>query len=88
MYIFRCCCIDLTLAPQMVSQWSVEMDSALVTYVNKLCLEQAISPARLHPHEIYLTNAHTASQQLACLQGKPSLINFFLSNEVMIFVMQ
>ena len=50
----------------------MEMDTALVSLVNKLCVELAISPARLHPHEIYLTQANLATVEYSALQGRLS----------------
>ena len=65
----RSACIEHSQAWQLSRQWTTEMDTALVSMVNKLCVQLAISPARLHPHEMYLTPAHLASVQYSCLQG-------------------
>ena len=54
----------------MSNQWNPDMDSALVMYINRLCQHLSISPARLHPHEIYLTEAELASIDYASLQGE------------------
>lgn len=43
------------------------MDVALVQYVNRLCRHLAITPARLHPHEVYLDPADGADPRVACL---------------------
>lgn len=43
------------------------MDVALVQYVNRLCRHLAITPARLHPHEVYLDPADAADPRVACL---------------------
>lgn len=67
---FRCCCIDTSQAQEMCNQWEPEMDAALVQYINRLCQHLSISPARLHPHEVYLTSAEMTSIDYAPLQGK------------------
>ena len=66
----RCCCIDTSQGQEMSNQWNPDMDAALVLYINRLCQHLSISPARLHPHEIYLTEAELASIDYACLQGR------------------
>lgn len=43
------------------------MDVALVQYVNRLCRHLAITPARLHPHEVYLDPSDAADPRVACL---------------------
>lgn len=43
------------------------MDVALVQYVNRLCRHLAITPARLHPHEVYLDPSDVADPRVACL---------------------
>lgn len=43
------------------------MDFALVQFVNRLCRHLAITPARLHPHEVYLD---AADPQVTCLLGE------------------
>uniref|UniRef100_A0A671QHK9 HECT domain-containing protein n=1 Tax=Sinocyclocheilus anshuiensis TaxID=1608454 RepID=A0A671QHK9_9TELE len=47
------------------------MDFALVQFANRLCRHLAITPARLHPHEVYLDAKDTADPQVACLLGVP-----------------
>lgn len=46
------------------------MDFALVQFVNRLCRHLAITPARLHPHEVYLDAADAADPQVTCLLGE------------------
>lgn len=46
------------------------MDFALVQFVNRLCRHLAITPARLHPHEVYVDAKDAADPQVACLLGK------------------
>ncbi len=53
----------------MSAQWTPDMDAALTLYTNRLCQHLCVSPARLHPHEIYLSDAELASIDYACLQG-------------------
>lgn len=43
------------------------MDVALVQYINRLCRHLAITPARLHPHEVYLEPSDVADPRVACL---------------------
>lgn len=43
------------------------MDVALVQYINRLCRHLAITPARLHPHEVYLDPADAADPRISCL---------------------
>ena len=69
---FRSACIDVTQAQQMSLQWTLEMDCALVSYHNNLCRHLAVAPSRLHPHEVYLTEAELASAEYSCLQGEQS----------------
>lgn len=48
------------------------MDFALVQFVNRLCRHLAITPARLHPHEVYLdASKDGADPEVACLLGVP-----------------
>ena len=68
--------MDRGQAWQLSRQWTTEMDGALVDLVNKLCVDLAISPARLHPHEIYLTPAHLASVEFSALQGTSSDLRY------------
>ncbi|XP_071497133.1 probable E3 ubiquitin-protein ligase HECTD4 [Diadema antillarum] len=51
--------------------WTSQQDQALVHYTNELCLKLAITPARLHPHEIVLSQADLARSQFSCLSGVP-----------------
>nr|XP_021324857.1 probable E3 ubiquitin-protein ligase HECTD4 isoform X1 [Danio rerio] len=46
--------IDSRHAQKASRKWSFEMDFALVQFVNRLSRHLAITPARLHPHEVYL----------------------------------
>lgn len=63
----RCACIDVRHAQKASRRWTLEMDVALVQYVNRLCRHLAITPARLHPHEVYLDPADAADPRVACL---------------------
>ncbi|XP_023814345.2 putative E3 ubiquitin-protein ligase HECTD4 [Oryzias latipes] len=47
------------------------MDVALVQYINRLCRHLAITPARLHPHEVYLDPSDAADPRVACLLNVP-----------------
>ncbi|XP_060106352.1 probable E3 ubiquitin-protein ligase HECTD4 isoform X1 [Heteronotia binoei] len=67
----RCACIDARHAQKASRKWSLEMDVALVQYVNRLCRHLAITPARLHPHEVYLDPADTADPRVSCLLNVP-----------------
>ncbi|KAG9330584.1 hypothetical protein JZ751_023825, partial [Albula glossodonta] len=67
----RCTCIDTRHAQKACRKWSLEMDVALVQYINRLCRHLAITPARLHPHEAYLDPADAADPRVACLLGVP-----------------
>ncbi|XP_016414650.1 probable E3 ubiquitin-protein ligase HECTD4 [Sinocyclocheilus rhinocerous] len=67
----RCTCIDSRHAQKASRKWTFEMDFALVQFVNRLCRHLAITPARLHPHEVYLDAKDTADPQVACLIGVP-----------------
>lgn len=69
-FLGRCGCPDLTAASHLMSEWSVEKDSALVAYINEFCCQLAISSARLHPHEVRLTESHLTNEKYSCLQGK------------------
>ena len=66
--------MDLSQAQQMSDQWTLEMDAALVIYVNQLCQHLAVSTARLHPHEVYMSEAELSSIGCACLQGMASTV--------------
>lgn len=52
------------------------MDVALVQYINRLCRHLAITPSRLHPHEVYLDPSDIADPRVAYLLSKqtPSLL--------------
>lgn len=63
----RCACIDVRHAQKASRRWTLEMDVALVQYVNRLCRHLAITPARLHPHEVYLDPADASDPRVACL---------------------
>ncbi|MBN3309272.1 HECD4 ligase, partial [Amia calva] len=67
----RCTCIDTRHAQKACRKWSLEMDVALVQYVNRLCRHLAITPTRLHPHEVYLDPADTADPRVSCLLNVP-----------------
>lgn len=64
----------------MARQWTLEMDTALTQFVNSFCRKLAVTPARLHPHEIRISSVELASEKFACLQGK------FLTNQYMLRV--
>ncbi|KAM6111771.1 LOW QUALITY PROTEIN: putative E3 ubiquitin-protein ligase HECTD4 [Pterocles gutturalis] len=76
----RCACIDARHAQKASRKWSLEMDVALVQYINRLCRHLAITPARLHPHEVYLDPADAADPRISCLLNVPveSLLRFAL----------
>ncbi|KTF85185.1 hypothetical protein cypCar_00030810 [Cyprinus carpio] len=59
----RCTCIDSRHAQKASRKWTFEMDFALVQFVNRLCRHLAITPARLHPHEVYLDAKDTPDPQ-------------------------
>ena len=63
----RCACIDARHAQKASRKWTLEMDVALVQYINRLCRHLAITPARLHPHEVYLDPADAADPRISCL---------------------
>nr|XP_033812752.1 probable E3 ubiquitin-protein ligase HECTD4 isoform X2 [Geotrypetes seraphini] len=67
----RCACIDMRHAQKACKKWTLEMDIALVQYINRLCRHLAITPARLHPHEVYLDPADTADPRVSCLLNVP-----------------
>lgn len=73
-FCFRCTCIDSRHAQKASRKWTFEMDFALVQFVNRLCRHLAITPARLHPHEVYLDAKDIADPQVACLLGKALFI--------------
>ncbi|CAB1321868.1 unnamed protein product [Coregonus sp. 'balchen'] len=58
---------DTRHAQKACRRWSLEMDVALVQYINRLCGHLAITPARLHPHEAYLEPNDIADPRVACL---------------------
>uniref|UniRef100_A0A8C3KPQ2 HECT domain E3 ubiquitin protein ligase 4 n=1 Tax=Calidris pygmaea TaxID=425635 RepID=A0A8C3KPQ2_9CHAR len=67
----RCACIDTRHAQKASRKWTLEMDVALVQYINRLCRHLAITPARLHPHEVYLDPADAADPRISCLLNVP-----------------
>ncbi|KAF6729287.1 putative E3 ubiquitin-protein ligase HECTD4 [Oryzias melastigma] len=67
----RCTCIDTRHAQKASRKWSLVMDVALVQYINRLCRHLAITPARLHPHEVYLDPSDAADPRVACLLNVP-----------------
>lgn len=67
----RCACLDMSQASHMASQWTPEMDAALVLHINSLSRKLAIATALLHPHEIQISEAVLSSEKLNCLQGVP-----------------
>lgn len=67
----RCTCIDSRHAQKASRKWTFEMDVALVQFVNRLCRQLAITPARLHSHEVYLDVKDAPDPQVACLLGVP-----------------
>ncbi|XP_027132186.1 probable E3 ubiquitin-protein ligase HECTD4 isoform X1 [Larimichthys crocea] len=67
----RCTCIDTRHAQKACRKWGLEMDVALVQYINRLCRHLAITPARLHPHEVYLDSSDIADPRVACLLNVP-----------------
>ncbi|XP_010602797.2 probable E3 ubiquitin-protein ligase HECTD4 [Fukomys damarensis] len=67
----RCACIDVRHAQKASRKWTLEMDVALVQYINRLCRHLAITPARLHPHEVYLDPADATDPRVACLSSVP-----------------
>ncbi|XP_078523549.1 putative E3 ubiquitin-protein ligase HECTD4 isoform X2 [Lissotriton helveticus] len=67
----RCACIDTRHAQKACKKWTLEMDVALVQYMNRLCRHLAITPARLHPHEVYLDPADIADPRVSCLLNVP-----------------
>ncbi|XP_059510969.1 probable E3 ubiquitin-protein ligase HECTD4 isoform X1 [Stegostoma tigrinum] len=67
----RCACIDTRHAQRSCKKWTLEMDVALVQYVNRLCRHLAITPGRLHPHEVYLDPADLPDPRIACLLNVP-----------------
>uniref|UniRef100_A0A8C3LA48 HECT domain E3 ubiquitin protein ligase 4 n=1 Tax=Chrysolophus pictus TaxID=9089 RepID=A0A8C3LA48_CHRPC len=68
---FLCACIDARHAQKASRKWTLEMDVALVQYINRLCRHLAITPARLHPHEVYLDPADAADPRISCLLNVP-----------------
>ncbi|XP_043924358.1 probable E3 ubiquitin-protein ligase HECTD4 isoform X2 [Protopterus annectens] len=67
----RCSYSDSRYAQKTSKKWTLEMDVALVQYVNRLCRHLAITPARLHPHEVYLDPADAADPRVSCLLSVP-----------------
>ncbi|KTG47440.1 hypothetical protein cypCar_00035587, partial [Cyprinus carpio] len=73
----RCTCIDSRHAQKASRKWTFEMDFALVQFANRLCRHLAITPARLHPHEVYLDAKDTADPQ-TCIHIKCGSAAWFL----------
>ncbi|XP_036454105.1 probable E3 ubiquitin-protein ligase HECTD4 isoform X4 [Colossoma macropomum] len=67
----RCSCLDTRHAQKISRKWTLEMDIALVQYVNRLCRHLAITPARLHPHEVYLDPIDATDPRVSCLLNIP-----------------
>uniref|UniRef100_A0A8B9JW99 HECT domain E3 ubiquitin protein ligase 4 n=1 Tax=Astyanax mexicanus TaxID=7994 RepID=A0A8B9JW99_ASTMX len=67
----RCSCVDTRHAQKASRKWTLEMDVALVQYVNRLCRHLAITPARLHPHELYMDHTDAADPRVLCLLNVP-----------------
>uniref|UniRef100_A0A8D3DKM7 HECT domain-containing protein n=1 Tax=Scophthalmus maximus TaxID=52904 RepID=A0A8D3DKM7_SCOMX len=67
----RCTCIDTRHAQKACRKWGLEMDVALVQYLNRLCRHLAITPARLHPHEVYLDPSDAADPRVSSLLNVP-----------------
>uniref|UniRef100_A0AAY5ESC2 HECT domain-containing protein n=1 Tax=Electrophorus electricus TaxID=8005 RepID=A0AAY5ESC2_ELEEL len=67
----RCSCVDTRYAQKTSKKWTLEMDIALVQYVNRLCRHLAITPTRLHPHEVYLDPTDAADPRVSCLLSVP-----------------
>ncbi|XP_038054835.1 probable E3 ubiquitin-protein ligase HECTD4 isoform X2 [Patiria miniata] len=57
--------------PSYFKHWTHDMDAALVCYVDRLCRKFSITPARLHPHEVYFTEDDLVNPKFAPLQGVP-----------------
>ena len=74
LFFDSCTILDQAQAHQMSGQWSLDMDAAVVLYINNLCRHLAVSPARLHPHEVYLSEAELSSSNYSCLQGRFGLV--------------
>ncbi|KAK6968629.1 E3 ubiquitin-protein ligase HECTD4 [Biomphalaria glabrata] len=71
LHLERCACPDVTAAYHLMTEWTTEKDAALVMYTNELSAQLSISPARLHPHEIRISEAHLTNEKYSCLQGLP-----------------
>ena len=69
MHTSRFTCHDVHTAQQMSDAWTDDMDAAIVHHVNVTCQHLAIAPARLHPHEIYLSDEQLTDAIYAPLQG-------------------
>ncbi|KAK3084084.1 hypothetical protein FSP39_007865 [Pinctada imbricata] len=67
----RCCCLDISQAHHMAGQWTIEMDTALVKYVNAMSRKLALAPSRLHPHEIHIPESALTNADYVSLQGIP-----------------
>ncbi|XP_071946536.1 probable E3 ubiquitin-protein ligase HECTD4 isoform X2 [Antedon mediterranea] len=60
---------DSSSALSAMKNWKNEKDLALVSFVNSLCRKLAVTPSRLHPHEIYISEAELAYSDYKPLQG-------------------
>ena len=58
----------------MSDAWTDDMDAALVHHVNVTCQQLAIAAARLHPHEIYVTDEQLSNAMYTPLHGESSLV--------------
>ncbi|XP_077866440.1 putative E3 ubiquitin-protein ligase HECTD4 [Saccoglossus kowalevskii] len=71
LHLDRCACTDVSEALQLCKKWTLEMDCAIVSFVDSLCRKLAITPSRLHAHEVYLTDAYLANPVYNCLRDVP-----------------
>jgi hypothetical protein len=69
-FYYRCACLDNNQAQQMSTQWTLDMDTALVQYINSFAKKLGVAPSRLHPHEIRIPEEILTNETYACLQGK------------------
>ncbi|XP_033101041.1 probable E3 ubiquitin-protein ligase HECTD4 [Anneissia japonica] len=60
---------DSNSALSTLKNWRNEKDLALISFVNSLCRKLAVTPTRLHPHEIYVSEAELAYSDYQSLQG-------------------
>ncbi|XP_052243277.1 probable E3 ubiquitin-protein ligase HECTD4 isoform X2 [Dreissena polymorpha] len=70
-HLERCACLDNGQAQQFARQWTLDMDATLTQFVNSFCRKLCVTPARLHPHEIYVSEADLAGETYAALQDVP-----------------